>query len=664
LTRRFSLLYITDGTTIVDLIKPAHQKGIHLVNWTPQLPQFKGGGNYQSSSLAEGQSLIGVERENITETFELSVNAWDADELIAYIRGDLLSILQKAISYNVTHWQQTPVYIVAQGVAETNPRYGLIVNYNVPQLDHNPYLEIPPEGQMSLTLTVEHEAWTQNTPGAGTAVPLLVRDSETSTSQTFVAGASTMGTLTHIYVDDGGVFGSNQVAATAFDLLPATPAVNDAIYFGNENNWSFFNLIFDLDDVWAGTSVVGVWEIYTGSWQALTDESEVEDDTNGFTTAGVNSVGFFDTGDTLSWTPTTVNSVSGLWVRFRVTASAGTTTNPTQQNRIVYTESKGYLEVAATGIAGDIPALAKLKLTNETGISVEGGDDGVIGRVIGGLRQTTRGENFNAFITLGDVQNISGITATNQPAFAYANAYGSSPTGRVLQYTISSSNQQESGSVVMVGSISAEYQGRFRCFFRAATTTGSSETTTIRLLTDSGISGSFISGGEKKATIPTSTGVGEIALVDMGVVSILENIDLDGGGADVAIWFQIETDATSGTVTLYDMILLPVDEMAFDTYASVDFLQLFEVGIDDYLEIDGIVPLQSLCRRISDDNPIDRWTMVSNGLITFQSGAKQRLWLIFANYADGFNGWEANPHRLARAQAWKNQRYQGPRGDG
>ena len=59
--------------------------------------------------------------------------------------------------------------------------------------------------------------------------------------------------LSHIYVDDGGVFGSNLVESSSFPLFPASPAVNDAVYFGVEDATNnglpaapFTSLVFDL----------------------------------------------------------------------------------------------------------------------------------------------------------------------------------------------------------------------------------------------------------------------------------------------------------------------------------------------------------------------------------------------------------------------------------
>lgn len=124
--------------------------------------------------------------------------------------------------------------------------------------------------------------------------------------------------------DDGGVQTTETTAAnnsTAGDmtLTPATPAVNDAYYFGGTKK--FNQVILNVGTAGVGTWTI-TWEYYNGSWTSL---SGVTDGTNHFMSSGENEVNFTEPTD---WVQTTVNSISAFWVRARVSAYTSITTQP------------------------------------------------------------------------------------------------------------------------------------------------------------------------------------------------------------------------------------------------------------------------------------------------------------------------------------------------
>jgi hypothetical protein len=127
--------------------------------------------------------------------------------------------------------------------------------------------------------------------------------------------------------DDGGALTDQTTAAqnaTVNDmtLLPATPAENDAYYFGHDK-------VFDKMTLNIGTQGAGVWtivwEFYHSdtTWHALAD---LVDDTTGFT----NSPGNHDVSFTkdASWTTVAVNGVTKYWIRARVSAYTSKVTQP------------------------------------------------------------------------------------------------------------------------------------------------------------------------------------------------------------------------------------------------------------------------------------------------------------------------------------------------
>ena len=128
--------------------------------------------------------------------------------------------------------------------------------------------------------------------------------------------------------DDGGVQTTETTAAqnaTANDitLLPATPALNDAYYFGFDYPWD--NLLLNL-----GTQGVGVWmlswEYWNGGWVAL---DGVTDNTLGFTASpGIKTVIFTRPGD---WVLTNINGAGNkYWIRARVSVYTSVSQQPTR----------------------------------------------------------------------------------------------------------------------------------------------------------------------------------------------------------------------------------------------------------------------------------------------------------------------------------------------
>lgn len=164
-----SILEITDGTDIVDLVTPLAQPGAHLNEWNPGISQFKGGGVRQSSSLASLSRLVEAQFENGQETFNLKINGQGEDETIRHIQ-DLLRLLQQAIYYWVSE-EGSPVYLKAKSPCETNTRYADIRGYSIPNVD-NPYAApFFVAGQLALMdeieLTIERGHWLANPPGTG-----------------------------------------------------------------------------------------------------------------------------------------------------------------------------------------------------------------------------------------------------------------------------------------------------------------------------------------------------------------------------------------------------------------------------------------------------------------------------------------------------------------
>lgn len=161
------ILAITDGTTRVNLLVDG-TTGIGVCDWTPARPTFKDDGVWANSSISDGRQLQMRKWENIIDVFTINISDCSQDRIIAFSRS-LTALLEKAVQYWVTEWQNEPVWIERRGAGETNISYSLINSYKWAS-DDNPF-EPPFYGvgaqlaMAEIDLAIEHGAWLSNQPG-------------------------------------------------------------------------------------------------------------------------------------------------------------------------------------------------------------------------------------------------------------------------------------------------------------------------------------------------------------------------------------------------------------------------------------------------------------------------------------------------------------------
>jgi hypothetical protein len=166
-----ALLRITDGTTAVNLLSTI--SGARLVSWRPQRPQFRDGGVWRESPLADGRRLLQTNYDNAIDTFTLHILAHSQDHL-AHFAQDLDRLLLKAVAYWTSDWQTTPVYIEARGTDETRTRYATIMSYSFAE-EGDPYAQATVtnmirRGWTDLDLLIEHGLWQETVPGAADCI--------------------------------------------------------------------------------------------------------------------------------------------------------------------------------------------------------------------------------------------------------------------------------------------------------------------------------------------------------------------------------------------------------------------------------------------------------------------------------------------------------------
>jgi len=151
------------------------------------------------------------------------------------------------------------------------------------------------------------------------------------------------------YTDDGGAYvdkttDMNDAGANDVNLLPAVPAVDDALYLGHATKQ------FGQVDLTIGTAGVGTWTVAWQYWNgtAWTALNGVTDGTSHFmAAAGAVAVTFSVPPD---WAKCTVDGVNGYWVRANVATYAAVTTQPLGTVAwVVCSRTEGVFSVADDG---------------------------------------------------------------------------------------------------------------------------------------------------------------------------------------------------------------------------------------------------------------------------------------------------------------------------
>jgi hypothetical protein len=696
----FRILKITDGTVSdagirneVNLL--AETSGFCLTEWEPAIADLKGGGVWSDSPISDGRRLRFAKAENVREVMTLEVQDWNADALITDTQA-LRRLLEKARAWGTAQWQREEVWIEAQGVGETNLRYAIITDYRT-QRDGNPYDQpfwqrLAKAGMSEFQLILERRPfWTSNEPGTETATEISAvetydgrnlgnvddtgsREPTTAEGAVYAANKRNEANISDIYVDDGGVFGANLMdAALPYNLLPAVPAVNDAIYFGIDtalaDSGPFSSLVFDI-----GTAITNVttilWQQFDGvGWSLL----NVQDNTNAngagtgvvFDTTGIRSVhweprsGWVTRDLSLDGGP----AITGYWVRAIVTAIGVGPTAPVQQNRDVYSIISPYVEIQESAVGGDIVAIARISARNQADTPGGVGLDAWSNREIVGLRSMSRGTNFSAYLNWADEQNPAGVTVTTSPIGGIGNAI-ESPTGRCVSITPPAAPATQI-TMQLDSSLAPEYFGTYHGFLRAQQLAGVSGDITFQLRGE-------ISGVNQNVFLSfdgSFQNTNTWQIFDLGRVSIPSIVG--GAVANVTNFRLIVSGTGAIAVRFYDLILIPVDEWAADCLDTINssFSRIGNRGLTDskYLDIDAITDTKRpayLVKLNSSDEFTAIYLGITGGPTVLQANSRQRLWFFWTRFPSlGSSEERAEPRVAYSIQVSRNQRYLSMRGN-
>lgn len=564
-----ALLRITNGSETVDLLNE-----FSLVDWEPTIQDWKDGGLYADSPLADLRQPVDVHLSTALETFELTLTAPNQDAL-AEKWQELRRLLNQAVRYWVDDWRTTPVWLEARSGCETNTRYAVIYNWRTPA-DAAPYappFTNSPPIAANRQLILERGPWLESPPGVGVCVPGECIPEEggggCEISKTYItnhvapAGKvdrivffdKSTGTYTNIVISGGGT-----------SLFPVPVEVDDALYFGRRrdpltsNYFPFSSILVHLKDSGGGGSgYTGVWQIYAGgAWVACGGL----DETNGLKQDGWNEFNFVPPS---TWNTLVVNSISGLWVRFLITGVGGVYKSPNALE--VTSTTKNTVAVQASD--GDLPALLRCKLKHLlTNLNV----------AYIGSRTKQRGTDFTSCLNFSTVQNPPFANVTVFGGATFTTAYDT-PTGIVVTFTPGGASPEAPRAAITITDQVWQYHGAYRVFLRCHDTSSPAGKFILRLAaTQDNVQ--FYS----SQRFTTSTVIYQRQLIDLGMISITPRTP---GVESYQLVFlvYIESLAGAATLRLFDLILIPADEWFGEFRISPDTVA---ADYTSYTDIDGI----------------------------------------------------------------------------
>lgn len=496
----------------------------------------------------------------------------------------------------------------------------------------------------------------------------------------FITNHHKQAQLTHVYWYDasGPSYSPNLLTETLpYEILPAIPAAGDIFYAGIDtgigNTGPFSSLVFDLatagDDLSFSNSGGSYWQYWSGAawdWLTTQDNTNADGAMTGepFDTEGVRSVHWAQPGD---WSVTTINGVAGYWVRCIVTGVGVAAAPPEQDNRNIYTISWPYIEVDADEVGGDIPALVRHYLHN---VSAGGPYAPHLpgGRWIVGLRSLSRGAEFTAYLNCSDTQNIEGITGASVTVDFNEQDDTTAPTGRSCEYAPGSADDWGPEYVWTLGrTIAEQFYGRFRAFVRVNQTAGTEASIGARvyatMMYASGPDAQYCSQEAYTRNLNRQQvlDLGEFSLPPGRLLSIDDTVS-------VMIYLELTNGDAADVMTVYELILIPVDELAFEAsgWFGSSAGPLPHLYYTHLLDIDGLsrpkISKRALRREVATDDIANAYMLMSADDIIVQRGVDQRLWFLVECQAT--LPLVISPPEVAHSlQSWRVQRYLSMRGN-
>lgn len=528
--------------------------------------------------------------------------------------------------------------------------------------------------------------------------------------------------LTHInhYSTVAGAWSGNLIgAATPFELLPNPTFTDDLVVFGINTTAAAFgpfcNLVLNIERVFGDVSdsVTTLWRVGTAggdpkTWQSMaygTPRGALDctnQDARGTgifaDTLGIGSVAWDQRFITFASQDPTIGGVAlgvtGYWVCLHVTAAdVGGEVPPRQGERNVYTVTWPYFDIEADELEGDLPAIPKLILTNQSDVSVGSGAQDPAkwhSNIVIASRSLTRQgidcSDFSPYLNASEEQNPLGVTCTPNGvaacAFTAMNECATgdycaipNPPGLVPGAGFTNILRWDIDTIY-----SPQYYGTYHAYL-ILLWYGAPEELEVRL--DVGV---FDVTEQQHGPYRPDNSPLRFEVMDFGQVSIAPPaVLLPTEPVDIRIDVMARSSAAGlNALGIYGLVLMPTDEWASEYEApwdenygpvgSVDYRAVIGYrglglapGLQQqkrYLVVDGFGvpkgPPRAILMREDTGEAIYPWRVLGPPP-RIQPYTTQRIWFFSRWFENG--DWMAEPEYLLSVDMEAQERYSSARGD-
>jgi hypothetical protein len=591
----------------------------------------------------------------VLERWSFNLKASSHDNAASQIQA-LVKLAHYARDFGKELWRTRPVYLQQQTTNETNARYAAVLE--ISDLTIPDFFDQPFEGSAELdgfgmTVLREHP-WRSGAPGVlGSAFTLAASDGPVSPSIVQLANFRDDGNLTHVFVDDGGVYGSNLLSAGAGTaLFPAAPAATDNLYIGSTDiPWKHACIGIATAGVFSWDIVVEAY--ISPAWTALvlgTDYTvfseaggEFTSEDNFFKQTGVWSINIFPNAN---WQTVAINGTTAYWIRIRLNAVTSTTTVPTKDASAIYAQRKPHLDIPAAALKGDSPATLCVRLW-----APSGGDHAVgqanLSRILMGAKSRNL-TNFVSHLNAGEEDNPAAWTValgtdTTSPADSQA------PGGAHAAVSFATNSTLINRVQFTGDDLLDDYVGEYLVLARVQQIGGAAGDCALMLRAFLGgvaASDPHVDTREEKTNgFDKGPEVLTLGPINLPFTRAFNADDLDT--TDIILQMHAKRNSGSSTLRIYDLILLPIDEwsagiddFAIDTESGSGALRGGTV-----LDLDGGVLAARAVKYHYDGTdlvPTDSWAIMNLPLQLKNVATLTRLYFVLLHYPAG-GTWGSEP---------------------
>ena len=610
-----------------------------------------------------GQRDIPILPGAITEEWKFNLRGTSHNHVASQVQI-LTKLARHAAEFQEEPWRTKPIYIQVQTTGESNTRYAMIHEVRDlahPDLFDHPFeLEAMIEG-LSMTVVREHP-WRSAAPNTlPTASTLTASDGPASPTIVHIANFRDDGNLTHVFLDDGGVFGSNLIsAATGTALWPTVPAANDALYFistdiafkhvylalaqaGNQN-WDLVLEYYNGADYNTALTLGTDYTIFKQGGGELTTLDDL------FAATGLVGINLFPKAN---WATVAVNGVTGYPLRIRVTAFTSGATMPQKNGDAIYSQRKNYVEIPAASLKGDSPQTTLIRLFAPSGGGATVGKANLSRILIGA--KSDPASSFEPVLNLGNADNpaawstaygtdSSAVADNAAPGRAHCAVSFATEATSVVRATLT-------GDDILSSYAPGEYTVMVRCQ-QIGGAAGDCKVWVEVYLGGSASDDPHVFVGDSVPTLGADNGpevlimgsADEAALLQLPFSRAYNSDSL--ASVDLILKVYVERVSGSATMRLYDVFLMPVHEgggLAVDDPVTDSDSGSSALRGGCALDIDGgVLANRSLKQLVVGSNliPVEEWGRY-NRLPDFKNiGVKTRLYFLMLHYS---SNWDNEP---------------------